>query len=62
MTDKVKRATNKKIMEEVLQKNPQYKAVLSVHHAFGTEHWKELFSQMKNNGEYLSVVLWPVYS
>jgi len=42
MTDKVKRATNKKIMEEVLQKNPQYKAVLSVHHAFGMGHPPQL--------------------
>ena len=62
MTDKVKRAMNKKIMEKVLQKIPLYKAVLSVHHAFGMKHWKEFFSQMKNNGKYLSVVLWPVYS
>jgi hypothetical protein len=46
LTDKEKRATNKKIKEEVLQKNPQFKAVLGVPQAFGMEHWKELLSQM----------------
>ena len=34
LTDKEKRAMNKKIKEEVLQKNPQFKAVLSVPYAF----------------------------
>jgi hypothetical protein len=38
LTDKEKRAKNKKIKEEVLQKNPQFKAVLSVPNAFGPEH------------------------
>jgi hypothetical protein len=38
LTDKEKRATNKKIMEEVLPKIPQFKAVLSVPNAFGPEH------------------------
>ncbi len=44
LTDKEKRATNKKIKEELLQKIPQFKAVLSVPNAFGPEHWKELIS------------------
>ncbi len=39
LTDKEKRATNKKIKEEVLQKIPQFKAELSVYNAFGPEHW-----------------------
>ena len=52
MTDKEKRATNKKIKEEVLQQNHQFKAVLSVPKAFGPEHWKELISQMKKDGYY----------
>jgi hypothetical protein len=52
LTDKEKRATNKKIKEEVLQKIPQFKAVLSMPNAFGPEHWKEFISQMKNNGDY----------
>ena len=52
LTDKEKRATNKKIKEELLQKNPQFKAVLGVPQAFGTEHWKELFSKMENVGDY----------
>ena len=52
LTDKEKRATNKKIKEEVLQKNPQFKAVLGVPQAFGTEHWKVLLSQMENGGDY----------
>jgi len=52
LTDKEKRATNKKIKEEVLQKNPQFKAELSVYNAFGPEHWKVLISQMKNDGDY----------
>ena len=38
--DKEKRATNKKIMAEVLQKIHQFKAELSVYNAFGPEHWK----------------------
>jgi hypothetical protein len=53
LTDKEKRATNKMIKEEVLQKMPQFKAVLGVPDAFGTEHWKELLSQMENVGDYL---------
>jgi hypothetical protein len=52
LTDKVKRAKNKKIMAEVLQKNPQYKAEQSVYNAFGPEHWKVLISQMENGGDY----------
>jgi hypothetical protein len=52
LTDKEKRAMNKQIKEEVLQKNPQFKAVLSVHYAFGMEHWKVLLSQMKNADGY----------
>ena len=52
LTDKEKRATNKKIKEELLQKNPQFKAVLGVPQAFGTEHWKVLLSQMENGGDY----------
>jgi hypothetical protein len=40
LTDKEKRATNKKIKEEVLQKIHQFKAELSVYNAFGPEHWK----------------------
>ena len=38
--DKEKRATNKKIMAEVLQKIHQFKAELSVYNAVGPEHWK----------------------
>jgi hypothetical protein len=52
LTDKEKRAMNKKIKEEVLQKNSQFKAVLGVTQAFGMEHWKELLSQMMNVGDY----------
>jgi hypothetical protein len=52
LTDKEKRATNKKIKEELLQTNPQFKAVLGVPQAFGTEHWKVLLSQMENGGDY----------
>ena len=52
LTDKEKRATNKMIKEEVLQKMPQFKAVLGVPNAFGTEHWKELLSKMENVGDY----------
>ncbi len=52
LTDKEKRATNKKIKEEVLHKIHQFKAELSVYNAFGPEHWKELISQMKNDGNY----------
>jgi hypothetical protein len=48
LTDKVKRAKNKKIKEEVLQKIHQFKAELSVPKAFGMEHWKVLCSQIKN--------------
>ena len=51
LTDKEKRAMNKKIKEEVIQKF-QFKAELSVYNAFGPEHWKELISQMKNDGDY----------
>ena len=47
LTEKEKRATHKKIKEEVLQKNPQFKAVLGVPQAFGMEHWKVLLSQME---------------
>jgi hypothetical protein len=50
--DKEKRATNKKIKEEVLQNITQFKAVLGVPRAFGPEHWKELLSQMVNVGDY----------
>jgi hypothetical protein len=50
--DKEKRATNKKIKEEVLQTIPQFKAVLSVPNAFRPEHWKVLLSQMENGGDY----------
>ena len=46
LTDKEKRATNKKIKEEVLQKMSQFEAVLGVPYAFGPEHWKVLLSQM----------------
>jgi hypothetical protein len=52
LTDKEKRAMNKKIKEEVLQKIPQFKAELSVYNAFGPEHWKVLLSQMVNVGDY----------
>ena len=52
LTVKEKRATNKKIKEEVLQKITQCKAVLSVPYAFGMEHWKVLLSQMENGGDY----------
>jgi hypothetical protein len=38
LTDKEKRAKNKKIRAEVLQKMPQIKAELGVPNAFGTEH------------------------
>ena len=36
LTDKEKRAMNKKIRTEVLRKTSQFKGVLGVHHAFGT--------------------------
>jgi hypothetical protein len=52
LTDKEKRATNKKIRTEVLQKKSQFKAVLGVTNAFGTKHWKVLLSQMENDGNY----------
>jgi hypothetical protein len=52
LTDKEKRATNKKIRTEVLQKTSQFKAVLGVTNAFGTKHWKVLLSQMENDGNY----------
>ena len=52
LTDKEKRATNKKIKEEVLQKMSQFEAVLGVPYAFGPEHWKVLLSQMENGGDY----------
>jgi hypothetical protein len=52
LTDKEKRATNKKFKEEVLQKMPQFEAVLGVPYVFGTEHWKELLFQMENVGNY----------
>ena len=52
MADKEKRATNKKIMTEVLQNIPQFKAVLGVPRAFGPEHWKVILSQMENGGDY----------
>jgi hypothetical protein len=52
LTDKEKRATDKKIRTEVLQKTSQFKAVLGVPNAFGTEHWKVLISQMVNVGDY----------
>ena len=52
LTDKEKRAPNKKIKEEVLQKMSQFEAVLGVPYAFGPEHWKVLLSQMKNDGDY----------
>jgi hypothetical protein len=54
LTDKEKRATNKKMKKEVLQNIPQFKAVLSVPFAFGPEHWKVLLSQMENGGDYTS--------
>jgi hypothetical protein len=54
LTEKEKRATHKKIKEEVLQKNPQFKAVLGVPQAFGMEHWKVLLSQMENGGDYIN--------
>jgi hypothetical protein len=38
LTDKEKRVMNKKIRAEVLHKMPQFKAVLGVPNAFGTEH------------------------
>jgi hypothetical protein len=50
--NKEKRATNKKIKEEVLQKMSQFEAVLGVPYAFGPEHWKVLLSQMVNVGDY----------
>ena len=43
---------NKKIRAEVLQKMPQFKAMLGAPNAFGTEHWKELLSKMENVGNY----------
>jgi len=52
LTDKEKRAKNKKILTEVLQKTSQFKAELSVPHAFRPEHWKVLISQMENDGDY----------
>ena len=52
LTDKEKRATNKKIRTEVLQKTSQFKAVLGVSNAFGTKHWKVLLSQMENDDNY----------
>jgi hypothetical protein len=52
LTDKEKRAMNKKILTEVLQKTSQFKAELSVPRAFGPEHWKVLISQMENDGDY----------
>ena len=52
LADKEKRATNKKIRDEVLQNISQFKAVLGVPQAFGTEHWKVLLSQMENGGDY----------
>jgi len=52
LQDKENRATRKKIKEEVLQKIPQFKAVLRVSLAFGPEHWKVLLSQMENGGDY----------
>jgi hypothetical protein len=52
LTDKEMRVMNKKIKEEVLQKMSQFKAVLGVPHAFGTEHWKEILSKMENVGNY----------
>ncbi len=53
LTDKEKRATNKKIKEEVLQNIPQFKAVLGVPQAFGMDECWRL---------YKSVVLWSVQS
>jgi hypothetical protein len=52
LTDMEKRVKNKKIKAEVLQKMSQFKAELSVSNAFGPEHWKELLSQMENDGDY----------
>ena len=52
MTDKEKRARNKKIRTEVLRKTSQFKSVLGVPHAFGMEHWEELRSKMENDGDY----------
>jgi hypothetical protein len=52
LTDMEKRARNKKIKAEVLQKMSQFEAVLGVPYAFGAEHWKELLSQMVNVGDY----------
>jgi hypothetical protein len=52
LTDKEKRAMNKKIRTEVLQKIHQFKTELNVYNAFGTEHWKVLLSQMENGGDY----------
>jgi hypothetical protein len=54
LTDKEKRTTNKKIKEEVLQKIPQFKAVLGVPQAFGMKHWKVVLSQMENGGDYIN--------
>ena len=54
LTEKEKRAMHKKIKEEVLQKNPQFKAVLGVPQAYGMEHWKVLLSQMENGGDYIN--------
>jgi hypothetical protein len=44
LTDKEKRAMNKKIRTEVLRKTSQFKGVLGVPHAFGTK--------MENDGNY----------
>jgi hypothetical protein len=52
LTDMEKRAMNKKIKEEELQKIPQFKAVLSLPYAFGMEYWKVLLSHMENGGDY----------
>ena len=38
--------------KEVLQKNHQFKAELSVYNSFGMEHWKVFLSQMENDGNY----------
>ena len=52
LTDMEKRAKNKKIKADVLQKMSQFEAVLGVPYAFGAEHWKELLSQMVNVGDF----------
>ena len=54
--DKERRATNKRIKEEVLQLMPQFKSVLTKPRGFKENHWKTLLSQMKNSGDHTKLL------